>query len=325
MTGTDIATGTQSGGAALAPARSGSVDALVVGGGPAGLSAALILGRALRTVVIADADSSGVHARSTWPQVNRNLLGWPDGLPAARLRELGRQQIEAYPGVTWLEQGVQRIRAVPGGVLRRGGGGQRDRPGCAARNRSRGPLPRVPRLGRLCRPEPALVSRLRRLRGPRHPYVLGSGTTAALDALQLHRFSADVTLLTDTGQELGPQLFDSLRAAGVAVIAGDVASVEGDKGYLTALLTTQGDRLPCDHLFSILPASPRSRLGMGLGAQTSADGFVSVDTEQHTTTPGVYAAGDITRVHSHQIATALHEGTQAGHAMSHALLPGDLQ
>jgi len=100
---------------------------------------------------------------------------------------------------------------------------------------------------------------------------------------------------------------------------------EGSDGRLEALLTSDGTRVPCDEAFSLLPPVPRNGLASALGASTDPAGFVGVDAEQRTDVPGVFAAGDLTRRHSHQLATALHEGTQAGHAMSFALLPDELR
>ena len=68
------------------------VDCVVVGGGPAGLSAAVNLGRMRRSVMVVD-DRDG---RSLWSQINRNYLGFPDGIPAAEIRLLGRRQAARY-------------------------------------------------------------------------------------------------------------------------------------------------------------------------------------------------------------------------------------
>src|SRR5438093_13563997 len=67
-------------------------DCAIIGGGPAGLSAAVYMGRMRRGVVVID-DKSG---RSTWHQVNRNYLGFPDGVHAIALRELGETQARRY-------------------------------------------------------------------------------------------------------------------------------------------------------------------------------------------------------------------------------------
>src|SRR3954454_18817765 len=67
-------------------------DCAIIGGGPAGLSAAIYLGRLRRTTVVIDAH----EGRSLWYQVNHNYLGFPDGVEAAELRKLGRRQATNY-------------------------------------------------------------------------------------------------------------------------------------------------------------------------------------------------------------------------------------
>src|SRR5581483_2971310 len=83
-----------------------SFEVLVVGGGPAGLSAALYLARYDRRVALFDAG----QGRSTWHQVNHNYLGFPGGIPARRLRELGRAQLAEYPQVTILAHKIETLR-----------------------------------------------------------------------------------------------------------------------------------------------------------------------------------------------------------------------
>ena len=99
----------------------GNVDCevLVIGGGPAGLSAALYLARFDRLVRLFDAG----HGRSTFHQVNHNFLGFPGGVPALRLRELGRAQLANYPHVTYLEHKVDALERDGDGFRARGQAG----------------------------------------------------------------------------------------------------------------------------------------------------------------------------------------------------------
>jgi thioredoxin reductase (NADPH) len=59
--------------------------------------------------------------------------------------------------------------------------------------------------------------------------------------------------------------------------------------------------------------------------ELSDDGYTVTDTEQKTNVPGVYAAGDVTRLYAHQISTAVHEGGQAASAANYFLYPPDLK
>jgi thioredoxin reductase len=59
--------------------------------------------------------------------------------------------------------------------------------------------------------------------------------------------------------------------------------------------------------------------------QLCDNGYITVDSEQLTSNPGVYAAGDVTRLHSHQLTTAVHEGGQAASAVNYFLYPAELK
>src|SRR5215813_12430368 len=82
-----------------------SADALVIGGGPAGLSAAIYLARYNRSVLVFDMG----HGRSTHHQVNRNYLGFPGGVRTVHLREIGLQQLAEYEKVTTVHHKVDRL------------------------------------------------------------------------------------------------------------------------------------------------------------------------------------------------------------------------
>jgi len=86
-------------------ALASSAAALVVGGGPAGMSAALYLARYNRSVLLFDT----ARGRSTHHQVNHNYLGFPDGVPIQRFRELGREQLSRYDEVRVLHHTVDRL------------------------------------------------------------------------------------------------------------------------------------------------------------------------------------------------------------------------
>lgn len=95
--------------------RPGTVDCLVVGGGPAGLAAAVQLGQLRRSCVIVDDDAG----RSLWSQVTRNHLGSPDGVTAADLRLLGQRQAVAYGADLRHGEvaGLRRTRDPAGGFI----------------------------------------------------------------------------------------------------------------------------------------------------------------------------------------------------------------
>jgi thioredoxin reductase (NADPH) len=77
-------------------------------------------------------------------------------------------------------------------------------------------------------------------------------------------------------------------------------------------------------VFAVTPKHPNTALARQLGIKLDANGYILADDEQKTNVPGVYAAGDATRLHNHQISSAVHEGGMAAAAANYYLY-GDLQ
>jgi thioredoxin reductase (NADPH) len=285
------------------------VDVLVVGGGPAGLSAALRTARYDRTALVLDAGDG----RSSWAQVNRDYLGFPGGVAATELRARGLEQLRDYDQVRVVEGPVDGA-GRDGDAFTVSGGGR------TARGRTivlaTGVRDEFPRFGGWehtvgrsmfwCLACDGYESRGQRV------LVLGHTRETAVEALQLTRFTRHTTLLTTAA------LDDGLRAAlaehGVEVVEGDLDDVVAEDGLLTGVITTSGRCLPVDRLFTKIGMRPRSELARQLGAAVDQDGYVCVDAEQRTSVPGVFAAGDVTRPHAHQIAAAVHQGSQAASA-----------
>jgi thioredoxin reductase (NADPH) len=157
--------------------------------------------------------------------------------------------------------------------------------------------------------------------------VAGNDDEAATTALQLRRFTPDVTLVTNDGAlGLTPERADRLARHGLPVVIGRIAHgrARGDApGMLACLELEDGRELPAEHLFSHQGATPQTALARSLGVALSPAGYVTVDTEQRTSQPGVYSAGDCTRLFAHQIATAAHEGATAAQTLNADLFAAD--
>lgn len=293
-------------------------DAAIVGGGPAGLAAAVNLARALRSVLVFDRPQPG---RSDYPQINHNYLGFPEGVPARELREQGMAQAKRF-GARFCESEVMAIRRVAGGFAVEGAGGE----SCQARGvilatgvhdnwtRFPGFEAFVGRSLHWC-----VVCDGYEMQGKR-VVVAGNDDEAATTALQLRRFTPDVTLVTNDGVlGLTPEGADRLARRGLQVVIGRIARGrprEDEPGMLGSLQLADGRELPTEHLFSVQGAAPQTALARSLGVQLSDSGYITVDTEQRTSQPFIYAAGDCTRLFAHQIATAAHEGATAAQTLN---------
>jgi thioredoxin reductase (NADPH) len=300
-----------------------SFEVLVVGGGPAGLSAALYLARYIRRVALFDAG----QGRSTWHQINQNYLGFPGGVAALTLRELGLQQLANYRQVAVLPHKVEAVRrADEWFVAETQNGAWRG----LAVIFCTGVVDHYPHfegwdeyVGRsmfgciTCDGYGCIGARV---------VVLGNTDATAAEALQLQRFTDQLRLLTHSDDcRISPKFRDRLQRAGIPLIHDRVVSVEGRGGQFEALRTRGGQRIALDQLFSQQGATPQVELASQLGVRLSANGYIETDSEQKTNVPGVYAAGDVTRLHSHQVTTAVHEGGQAASAANYFLYPPELK
>lgn len=268
-------------------------DVIVVGGGPAGLSAALVFGRQRRRVLVVD----GGKVRNA-PAAEMHMYLSRDGFPPARLLEVGRSELAAYPSV--------EIR--PGSVL-----SARGKKDDFEIELDGGAIERARRLvlatGQV--DEPYAIDGLgeRFGRGVHHcPFCHGWETrdrslavitqNPAETALALYvadRFSTDVVLCTHGPLTLPPVIAAKLDEKGVRVIDTPLTRVAGERGALE-LHFADGSMLVRQEIYHRAPTRQHSALAAELGCELNADGTVRVNELQETTVPGVAAAGDTAKL-----------------------------
>jgi thioredoxin reductase (NADPH) len=299
-------------------------DVLVIGGGPAGLGAALYLARYDRTAALIDSGKG----RSTWYQTNHNLLGFPGGIAARDFRALGRRQLAEYSQITIFDGCIIDRMSRDGEwfIAHNDSGKWRGR----AVILCMGVIDHWPEFpgweeyvgrsmfwcitcdGYTCRDQTMVV--------------VGNTDMAASTTLQLQRFSKEITLLTNSEKNfVSAKQRLRLANAGIPLIEDKIAAVDGEGGYFKALHTEGGLILPLDCLFNQQGQSPRTNLARDLGCALNDLGYIITDSEQKTSVPGVYAAGDSDRLHDHQISVAVAEGGQAASAANYYLYPPELK
>jgi thioredoxin reductase (NADPH) len=302
------------------------VDAVVVGSGPAGLSAALNLARVDRTVSLFDAGGG----RSSHRQVNRNYLGFPGGVAAAELRRLGREQLAVYEHVRCFDARVSSIERRDGSFVVRAEGEEEPVHGGRTVVLCTGVEDRFPTFDRVeafvgdglfwcltCDGYETLGKPV---------VVVGQSDAAAVEAMQLWRLTPHVTMLTNSDRvTIGKEMRRRLDRARIDVVDDRLAGVVGEPGAVRGARTASGRVLPAEAVFVVQGAAPRTSLARGLGVALADTGWIAVDTEQRTSVDRVFAAGDVTSLHSHQVATAVHEGNQAAAAANHCLYPEELR
>ncbi len=300
------------------PLAGETYDGVIVGGGPAGLSAAIYLARFNRSTLVIDAG----EGRSTSHETNENYLGFPDGIPSRELRERGQQQATRF-GVRFTESQVDHIERAGDAFRIACDGGE-----IVARTLilATGVVDLFPEfegvedyIGRSlfwCITCDGWKTRGKRI------VIVGLNDEAATTCLQFQNFTHDLTFLTNCEPaevELSEKSRCNLEAAGVPVVEGCIDRVHGGDGMMRQVELRGGRRMELDIMVSQQGSRPSSALAETLGAKLSDDKYIEIDEEQRTSIPKLYAAGDVTRIFSHQIVSAAHEGATAGQAANYDL------
>jgi thioredoxin reductase (NADPH) len=293
-------------------------DCVVVGGGPAGLSAAIYMGRFRRRTLVVDAGDG----RWSYGQVNQNYLGFPAGVGAERLHRLGRQQADRF-GVCFLSGTVGRVaRDRDGFVLRVGPRRLRARTVVWAAG-VRDLWPDFPGVRRLVGRRLFWCIVCDGWRTWRRPLlVLGNDDAAARTTLQFLTYTRDVTMLVDPRRvRLSRVSRQRLAEQGIVLRAGRIRSARVRAGECLEVRLEDGERLRPAFVFSLLGHSARTAEVRGLGVGLSRKGHIRIDDKNRTRLAGFFAAGDVTDRHSHQVVSAAHEGAMAAQAANQALYP----
>ena len=268
-------------------------DALVIGGGPAGLTAAIYLTRFHLDTLVVDAGKS----RAALIPLTRNHSGYPEGIRGTDLLADMREQARKYGAaivsgaVTRLERRSDDLFAVTldGGTIH------------LARTLllATGVVNKRPRIADDVHHE-ALERGLLRYCPicdgyevtDRRVGIIGTGSHGMKEAVFLRSYTRDVTLISPGADEaLDADEIATLDALGVVRRQGpcDPLRIEGDR---LVVPTPDGD-LAFDSVYPALGSDIRSRLAVDLGADAGDDGCMHVDDHQRTTIPGLYAAGDV--------------------------------
>jgi thioredoxin reductase (NADPH) len=282
------------------------LDCLVIGGGPAGLTAAIYLARFHLNVRLIDAGQS----RVTWIPRTHNHAGYPGGIKGTDLLDLMRTQAAEF-GVTAEHGLVEHLERRGDDFAARLTSGET----VEARTvlLATGVVNKQPPIS----PELHDVAMARGLIRycpicdgyevtDKRVGVIGKSSHGFKEAAFLRTYTRDVTLIApDQDTELSDEENAKLRALGIRAVAGPCASlrIEGER----IIAPTPEGELAFDSIYPALGSVIRSELAMALGAEGSSDGCLVVDDHQRTSVPGLYAAGDVVKGLD-QISHAMGEG-----------------
>ncbi|MER5252528.1 NAD(P)/FAD-dependent oxidoreductase [Streptomyces sp. NPDC002855] len=301
----------------------GPYDVVVVGGGAAGLSAGLVLGRSRRRVLIVDAgEPRNAPAAHMQGYLSR------DGMPPAEFLAAGRREVAAY-GVETADDRVTDVRADGPGeftVDLAGGRSVHARRVVLATGLVDA-LPDVPGLAERWGRDVLHCPYCHGYEVRDQPFgVIASPVTGIHQALLVTQWSKDVTLFPHTAPKLSADDMERLAVAGVTVVEGEVAGLDVRDDRLAGVRLADGRTVPRSVLFVEAGAVPRNALADRLGARTQDTPFgpyPAVDAGGRTSVPGVWAVGNAVGPKV-QVVNAAAAGYQAGLVINHELTLGDI-
>jgi thioredoxin reductase (NADPH) len=293
-------------------------DCLVIGGGPAGLTAAIYLARFRRSVLIVDAGDS----RAALIPESHNYPGFPDGISGPDLLKELRDQAQRY-GAKLRRDTVTALAAQNGSgfvattaagtitarkvVLATGIVDERPALPGADDLVQRGVLRYCP----VCDAYEAMDKRIG---------VIGPLERSIAKAIYLRTYSPDIVLLAlDSDIQITEDERDSLQAAGIPVPSEQVCDVFCAGERITAVMAS-GARTEVDVLYPAMGANVRSELALALGANCNEENCLFVDDNLRTKVDGLYAVGDVT-VELHQISVATGQAALAAMHIHKTLPP----
>jgi thioredoxin reductase len=289
-------------------------DVVIIGGGPAGLSAALVLGRCRRRVLVCD-DGHPRNARAS--EVHGYLTR--DGIAPLDLLRLGRDELVPY-GIEWMQGTARDIhRNGDSFDVELEAGDRLQAYAVLIATGVRDHLPEIPGIAECygasvhhCPYCDGWESRDRILA------ALGEQVSPAGLALSLRTWSTRVVACTNGRARLSHAHRRQLARHDVPLYEGAIARIEHDAGRVRSIVFADGSSIACDTIFFTAPQSQQCELARRVGCDFTRKGTVKTDHLGKTCVPGIYVVGDASRDVQFVIVAAA-EGAKAGVAINQAL------
>ena len=293
-------------------------DVIIIGGGPAGLNAAMILGRSRRKVVVFD----GGKPRNRWA---RNMNGFltSDGVDPREFIQKGRAELEKY-GVELKDVEVASATYSKGQYV------VNDAEGTVYHSRKlilatglKDNWPEVEGFeefyGKTVHHCPYCDGWENR---DKAIAVYGKDRSGVGQALAMKNWSDDVTLFTDGTDKLQVDDLELLEVNEVKVVKEKILRLEGEDGNLQYIVLQGGEKKPQQAMFFSEGTKQQSDLGEMLGCEFTSKGVIKTRRQQKSNIPGLYVAGDAAR-DVQMVIVAAAEGAKAGVAVNMELQQED--
>jgi len=295
-------------------------DAVIVGAGPAGLSAALNLARARRRVLVLDSN----RPRNSATLSAHGFLS-RDGVSPLELRRLGREELEAYPEASFERALVESIELSPVDPVE-----------TLRVTHNTGTLTtRAVILATGLRETPPKLPSLRAFYGTsihscmecdgyeyadRAIALIGETDDLAERALLMSQWSRDLIVFTNGVGVVTAADEARLASLGVRVDRREIADVAGDRSGVTGVTLADGETVPRVGVFIRPQYEASLDFAAPLGLARDDHGLVIVDSEFRASVPGVYAVGDVTPPGPQQLIVAAGAGARVAATLNRDLL-----
>ncbi len=300
-----------------------SYDVVVIGAGPAGLSAALNLVRARRRTLVLDSS----RPRNAATLMSHGFVT-RDGISPLELRKLGQVVVEGYDEGEFQLAVVQSAEPAEGGFTIRAKGVRRapDREVHARRILiATGLVETLPDLPSIRAYYGTAVHSCMECDGYEKRaeplFLIGETDDLVERALLLSQWSRDIIVFTNGVAEIDEAGERGLASLGIRVDRRPVADIEGERAVVTGIRMQDGSVVPRSGGFVRPRYSTALDFLSGLDLDTDDDGHIAVDAEGRTSHAGVYAAGDSSQPGPQQLIIAAGFGARAASAINRDLLP----
>lgn len=293
-----------------------SFDVVIIGGSYAGLSAAMALGRALRTVLIID---SGLPCNRQTPHSHNFLTR--DGNTPAQIAAIGKEQVLRYDTVTFMTAIATRVEGENNRFTVHTQSGKT----VQARKLifTTGIKDQLPAIPGLAECWGISVIHCPFCHGYEYKHeptgILINGDKTFEFARFIRNWSVQLTVFTNGPATIPADHRQALADRKISIVEMPLQGIEHNKGYLNTILLTDGTKVPLKALYARLPFEQHCPIPQQLGCAFTDMGYIQVNDMQQTTVPGVYAAGDNASA-MRSVSGAVATGTKAGAAVVHELV-----
>lgn len=298
-------------------------DAIIIGAGPAGLSAGIYLARFRRNVLIIDAE----QGRSMIPGTYHNLPGFSEPIERRELRKLGAEQAQRY-GAEKICNEVRDIHMISPDnfevICEENTFMTKNLIFCT------GVLDIWPEIDEyesylgytlhscpICAGFESIDKKL---------ILIGYDERVTKLAMEMLGYTEKIVIITN-GLPLSVKqcYLDKVRNANIAVYMNRLVKLIGQDGWIEKVVLDNGNEIETDIIYSRLGVRINSQLAQKIGVNVDGCGYIVVDQEQKTNLKNVYAAGDVTTFDHKQVVTAMYEGFVAGLSIHSSLLKKEIE